>query len=96
MWALKTPKNWIDPQLEKMMRAMGQEVPVQKRIFELNPENKLVSMMKTEFEKDVKSDKLADVIKYSYYQAVLIEWWELENMGEFIALTNKFASQYLK
>jgi hypothetical protein len=55
------------------MRAMGQEVPVQKRIFELNPENKLVSMMKTEFEKDVKSDKLADVIKYSYYQAVLIE-----------------------
>ena len=74
---------------------MGQEVPVQKRIFELNPENKLVSMMKTEFEKDVKSDKLADVIKYSYYQAVLIEWWELENMGEFIALTNKFAGEYL-
>ena len=52
-------------------------------------------MMKTEFEKDVKSDKLADVIKYSYYQAVLIEWWELENMGEFIALTNKFAGEYL-
>ena len=95
LWALKTPKNWIDPQLEKMMRAMGQEVPAQKRIFELNPENKLVSMMKTEFEKDVKSDKLADAIKYSYYQAVLIEWWELENMGEFIALTNKFAGEYL-
>ena len=95
LWALKTPKNWIDPQLEKMMRAMWQQVPVQKRVFELNPKNKLVELMKQEFEKDMKSEKLLDAVKYSYYQAVLLEWWELSNVAEFVSLTNKFAGKYL-
>ena len=96
LWALKTPKNGIDPQLEKMMRAMWQEVPTQKRILELNPNNKLVELMKAELEKDVKSEKLSDAIKYAYSQAILLEWWELENPRDFIDLTNKFASDYLK
>ena len=95
LWALKTPKNWIDPQLEKMMRAMWQEVPTQKRILELNPKNKLVEMMKTESEKDLKSEKLQDAIKYAYYQAILLEWWEIKNISEFVNLTNKFATKYL-
>lgn len=95
LWALKTPKNWIDPQLEKMMKAMGQEVPASKRIFELNSKNKLVELMKNEFEKDLKSEKLQEAIKYSYYQAILLEGWEIENISEFIELTNKFAWDYL-
>lgn len=95
IWALKTWKNWIDPQLEKMMRAMWQEVPVSKRVFELNPKSKIVDLMKKEFEKDTKSEKLQDAIKYSYYQAILLEWWELPSVSEFVNLTNKFASWYL-
>ena len=95
LWALKTPKNWIDPQLEKMMRAMWQEVPTQKRILELNPKNKLVEMLKNELEKDLKSEKLQDTIKYAYYQAILLEWWEIKNISEFVNLTNKFATKYL-
>ena len=78
-----------------MMRAMWQEVPTQKRILELNPKNKLVEMMKTEFEKDLKSEKLQDTIKYAYYQAILLEWWEIKNISEFVNLTNKFATKYL-
>ncbi len=96
LWALKTPKSGIDPQMEKMMKAMGQVVPVQKRILELNPKNPLVALMKKELDLDIKSEKLSDSIKYAYSQAVLLEWWELENPAEFIALTNKFASNYLK
>ncbi len=96
LWALKTPKNGIDPQLEKMMKAMGQEVPKQKRILELNSKNSLVDIMKKEFDSDVKSEKLSDTIKYAYYQAILLEWWEVENIKEFVELTNKFASSYLK
>jgi len=94
--ALKTPANWIDPQLEKMMKAMWQQVPVQKRILELNPNNQLLDSMKTEFESDIKSEKLKDAIKYAYNQAILLEWGELENIWEFIDMTNKFASGYLK
>ncbi len=96
LWALKTPKNGIDPQMEKMMKAMWQEVPTQKRILELNPNNQLVNLMKEEFDKDMKSEKLKDAVKYAYYQAILLEWWELENPREFVDLTNKFAWNYLK
>jgi HSP90 family molecular chaperone len=52
--------------------------------------------MKNEFDKDIKSEKLSDIMKYAYNQAILLEWWELENPAEFIALTNKFADWYIK
>ena len=96
LWALKTWKNWIDPQLEKMMKAMWQEVPTQKRILELNPKNPIIDSMKDEFNRDIKSEKLSNIMKYAYNQAILLEWGELENPAEFIELTNKFASWYLK
>jgi len=96
LWALKTSASWIDPQMEKMMKAMGQEVPAQKRILELNPKNSLIDAMKKEFDSDIKSEKLSDTMKYAYSQAILLEWWELDNPKEFISLTNKFAWGYLK
>ncbi len=96
LWALKTPENGMDPQMEKMMKAMGQEVPAQKRILELNPTNSLVTAMKEEFSKDLKSQKLSEMMNYAYNQAVLLEWGEVENMPEFIATLNKFAWEYLK
>ncbi len=96
LWAIKTPENWMTPQMEKMMKAMWQRIPAQKRILELNPQDKLIKSMQKEFKKDVKSKKLQDMISYSYYQAVLLEWWEVENIWEFIKLTNKFAGEYLK
>lgn len=94
--ALKTWKGWVDPQMEKMMRAMWQAMPAQKRILELNPKNQLVASMKNEFDSDIKSEKLKDIINYTYMQAILLEWWELEKPAEFIRLTNKFADWYLK
>ncbi len=96
LWALKTPANWVDPQLEKMMKAMGQEVPAQKRILELNSSNPLIEQMKKEFEKDIKSEKLKDLVEYAYDQAVLLEWGELKDPAKFIKLTNKFAWEYIK
>ncbi len=94
--ALKTPEGWVDPQMEKMMKAMGQPVPAQKRILELNPDNKLVKAMQKEFKDDIKSKRLADIMKYAYNQAILLEWGELEDVAEFVALTNKFAGGYIK
>ncbi len=94
--ALKTPDGWMNPQMEKMMKSMWQDVPAQKRILELNPNSSLVKAMKTEFNKDVKSKKLSKLINYTYSQAVLLEWWELENMAEFLKSTNEFAKDYLK
>jgi molecular chaperone HtpG len=59
--------------MEKMMKAMGQIIPVQKRVLELNPKNPLISSMKKEFDSDIKSEKLKDIINYSYMQAILLE-----------------------
>jgi molecular chaperone HtpG len=52
--------------------------------------------MKVEFDNNIKSEKLNDIIKYAYNQAILLEWGELENPAEFITLTNKFADKYIK
>jgi molecular chaperone HtpG len=91
--ALKTPQNGLTPQMEKMMKAMGQPAPKQKRIFELNPKSEVVQMMKQEFEKDLKSEKLKDMILYAYEQAILLEWGELENVAEFVKRVNKFVGK---
>ena len=94
--ALKTPENGMNPQMEKMMKSMWQAVPAQKRILELNPNSGIVKAMKNEFTSDVKSQKLSDMINYSYSWAILLEGWELENIWEFVRLTNKFAWEYIK
>lgn len=88
--ALKTPDWGMTPQMEKMYKAMGQVLPPQKRILELNPNNEVVQMMKEEFSRDLKSEKLKNLMLYAYEQAILLEWGELENMGEFIKRVNAF------
>lgn len=90
VWALTTKQWWLTPQMEKMMKAMGQTIPTQKRILELNPESPLVISMFDEFKKDLKSQKLKDMIQYVYEQAILLEWWELEDYRWFINRINKF------
>jgi len=94
--ALRTPDWAMNPQMEKMMRAMGQAVPPTKRILELNPNNPLVKSMKKEFSADVKSQKLKDIMTYAYMQAVLLEGWELEDVTHFVKLTQSFAKEYIK
>jgi len=63
----------MDPQMEEMMKAMGQAVPPQKRILELNPKHPIVQAMKQEFSQDVKSKKLSEMISYAYDQSILLE-----------------------
>lgn len=59
--------------MEKMYKAMGQTLPSQKRILELNPNNEVVQMMKEEFSRDLKSEKLKNLMLYAYEQAILLE-----------------------
>jgi len=96
LWALRTPDGAMNPQMEKMMRAMGQAVPPIKRILELNPNNPLVKAMKKEFRADLKSQKLKDIMQYAYMQAILLEWGELDDVSQFVRLTQSFAKEYIK
>ncbi|MEW6715667.1 MAG: molecular chaperone HtpG [Nitrospirota bacterium] len=63
----------MDPQMEKLMKAMGQSVPDSKRILEINPSHPLFEAMNAVFEKERKSivlEKYADLL---YDQALLLE-----------------------
>lgn len=90
IWALTTQEGGFTPQMEKMMKAMWQPIPPQKRILELNPENTIIKNMFEEFKKDLKSEKLKNMILYVYEQAILLEWWELEDYRWFINRVNTF------
>ena len=63
----------MTPQMEKMYKAMGQMLPSQKRILELNPKNEIIQLMKEEFSSDIKSERLKNLIQYAYEQAILLE-----------------------
>jgi molecular chaperone HtpG len=63
----------LNPQMEKILKAMGQEVPENKRILEINPDHPLFAAMNDLFEKDEKSPVLEEYIGLLYDQALLLE-----------------------
>lgn len=90
LWALTIKEWWLTPQMEKMMKAMWQQVPESKKILELNTNHRIVKMMLEEFKNDLKSEKLKDLIIYTYEQAIILEWWELDDYKSFINRVNNF------
>ena len=75
----------ITPQLARMYRASGQEVPVGKRILELNPEHPLVTGLRQALA-DGASDGLADTAELLYGTALLAEGGALDDPARFAAL----------
>ncbi|MBI5664707.1 MAG: molecular chaperone HtpG, partial [Nitrospirae bacterium] len=63
----------MDPQMEKLLKSMGQSVPQSKRILEINPAHPIFDAMNRLFEKEQKSVVLEEYIKLLYDQALLLE-----------------------
>ncbi len=63
----------MDPQMEKLLKSMGQEVPENKRVLEINPAHPLFESMKSVFDKEPKSMMLDEYIRLLYDQALLLE-----------------------
>ncbi len=63
----------LDPQMEKIFKAMGQEVPVHKRILEINPSHPVIEAMQAILEKDARNPVLSEYARLLYDQAVLLE-----------------------
>jgi len=72
--------------MERLMRAMNQEVPKQLRQLEINPEHALLKRMKTMLEADKDNPKLADYVELLYGQALLGEGSALKNAQRFTHL----------
>lgn len=63
----------MDPQMEKLLKSMGQQVPERKRILEINPSHPIFEAMNKIFEKDRKSKVLEEYTDLLYDQALLLE-----------------------
>jgi molecular chaperone HtpG len=63
----------MDPQMEKMLKAMGQDLPAGQRALEINPDHALIQRMNAMFDEDRASERLKEYIGLLYDQALLFE-----------------------
>ncbi|MGW0436866.1 molecular chaperone HtpG [Micromonospora sp. NPDC003197] len=76
----------MTPTLEKLYRAMGQEVPHVKRILEINPTHPLVTGMRKAQEQGTDEEVLAETAELLYAMALLAEGGELKDPSRFTRL----------
>jgi molecular chaperone HtpG len=76
----------ITPTLEKMYRAMGQDLPEIKRILELNPTHPLVTGLHKAYGEHPDNAGLAETAELLYGMALLAEGGELSNPSRFVQL----------
>lgn len=85
----------MTPQMEKLMAQMGQEVPKQKRILELNPDHPILEKLQGIFDGDADSADLGDYAELLYGQATLAEGGQIEDPGKFAKLVSNLMVQAL-
>ncbi len=73
----------LSPHLERMFKAMNQEMPPSKRVLELNPGHPLVGRMQAMFDADRNSADLEDYARLLYDQALLLEGSPIPDPAEF-------------
>lgn len=82
--------NDMNQQLQRMLQAAGQEVPVTKPILELNPEHVLVKNLENEPDET----RFADWCNILLDQAILAEGGRLTSPAEFVSRLNQFWLEY--
>ncbi|MFD8087618.1 molecular chaperone HtpG [Kitasatospora sp. NPDC059722] len=76
----------LTPTLEKMYRAMGQELPAVKRILELNPTHPLITALRGAHETNADDPALADLAELVHGSALLAEGGDLPDPARFTRL----------
>ena len=79
---LVADEGGMDPQMEKMLKSMGQDVPVQKRILEINPTHPVFETMNSMLESKDES-QVQEYIDLLYNQSLLLEGSKLKDPAAF-------------
>jgi molecular chaperone HtpG len=79
----------IDPQMEKLLKSMGQDVPENKKNLEINPSHPIFETMNSIFEKDKSSKLLKEYIDLFYDQALLLEGSKPKDSTTFVKTISK-------
>ena len=69
----------IGANMEKLLKAMKQDVPPARRILELNPEHPLITALRQLLEKDAANPKIEEYTKLLYNQALLLAQLPIED-----------------
>jgi len=78
-------ENDLNMNMQRILKAVGQEVPEVKPILELNPEHTIVQRLKEEHD----DERFADWAHILFDQAVLAEGGQLKDPATFVANLNK-------
>ena len=70
---LVAEEGGLDPNMERLMKAMGQDVPSAKKVLEINPVHPVFEAMEALFEKDRGSEVLKEYVGLLYDQALMME-----------------------
>lgn len=87
--------NDMSANMERIMKMTNQDVPVSKRILEINPEHPISKKLLSAFDTDKEGEATKNVMDYLYYQALIAEGTDLPNPGEYVKLVNKMLGQAL-
>ena len=86
----------LPPHMERLFKAMHQEVPESKRIFELNCDHPLITAFNAKVESGEDKDMLKKYANALYNQALLLEGSPLDNPAEFASTITTLLAAALK
>ncbi|HKZ17833.1 MAG TPA: molecular chaperone HtpG [Geobacteraceae bacterium] len=79
----------MNAHMERILKAMNQDVPESKRILELNPDHAIMQILNRLYEQDRGSGKLADYCELLYDQALLTEGSPIKDPLRFTKLISE-------
>ncbi len=80
---LVADEGGLDPQMEKLLKSMGQEVPSDKRILEINAGHQIFEAMNNLIAQGGREDVLKEYIDLLYNQALLLEGSKVKDPAAF-------------
>lgn len=86
---LVADESGLNANMERILKAMHQDVPENKRILEINPDHPLSLKMRDLMSQDGNSARLSDYIDLLYDQALLAEGSPLKNPLKFTKLVSE-------
>ena len=86
---LVADENALNPQMERLMRQMGQDIPRQKRILELNPSHPVMDKLRNMVADNDTAPEIQDYADLLYGQALLAEGGQLGDPAKFSRLVAK-------
>jgi len=92
---LVTDEQDMGANMERLMKAMRQDVPPSKRILEINPEHKMIQSMHNLYKGSKSSLEVDTFIDLLYNQAIISEGGRISDPGHFLGILTDLMSEKL-